>query len=156
MIRLTLREWASVAEIAGTIAVVISLLMVVYSLERNTVAISAQGVNEIYDGYREIQVALLADPELIRVSVQGREDPGSLSEMDREIFQIWVALNLDLWDRMLVRISEGLIDPDTAEPWDEYFREWTRRNVTREHWEEHKWGWPSGTFQAQVEAVLDH
>jgi len=39
---------------------------------------------------------------------------------------------------------------------DEYFRERTRRNVTREQWEEWKWGWPSGNFKAQVEKALDH
>ncbi len=59
MRRLGLSDWASIAEITGTIAVVISLLIVAYSLERNTTALSGQIVNEMYDANREIGQILL-------------------------------------------------------------------------------------------------
>jgi len=156
MQKLNLSEWAHVAEIAATIGVVVSLLMVVYSLERNTVAISGSGANEIFDGLREIQIAVLNDRELVDITARGGEDPGSLSAAEMETYEVWVGLHLDLWDRMSIRESEGLIDPAASAPWHEFFREWTRRNVTREQWVLWKWGWPSKSFQAQVEAALDH
>jgi hypothetical protein len=156
MRKLDLSEWAHVAEIAGTIGVVVSLLLVVYSLERNTVSVSGSGVNEIYDGMREIQIAVLTDRELSEIIVQGREDPESLTTAEAMAYETWVAIHLDLWDRLHNRESEGLIDSEASAPWHGFFREWTRRYVSREQWRQWKWGWPVGSFQAQVEAVLDH
>jgi len=117
MNRLTLRDWAAMAEIAGTIGVVVSLLMVVYSLNQNTVAISGSGVNEIYDGYRSMQIARIENPEMAMIVKKGATDHDSLSEMEQELYILYVSMNLDLWDRMINRESEGLIDPASSEPW---------------------------------------
>jgi hypothetical protein len=156
MNRLTLRDWAAMAEIAGTIGVVVSLLMVVYSLNQNTVAISGSGVNEIYDGYRSMQIAMIENPEMAMIVKKGATDHDSLSEMEQELYILYVSMNLDLWDRMINRESEGLIDPASSEPWHLFFQEWTRRHVSRELWAQQKWGWPTERFQKQVEALLDH
>ena len=156
MNRLTLRDWAAMAEIAGTIGVVVSLLMVVYSLNQNTVAISGSGVNEIYDGYRSMQIAMVENPEMVMIAKRGETDYESLSEMEQELYVLYVAMNLDLWDRMINREAEGLIDPESSKPWHLYFQEWTRRHVSRALWEQEKWGWPAKRFQDQVEALLDH
>ncbi len=156
MKKLGLSEWAAVAEIAGTIGVVISLLMVVYSLNQNTIAISGQGVNDIYDGYREMQLAMIENPEMVMITKRGMADFDSLSESDQELYKLYVAMNLDLWDRMTTREREGLISPETSEAWHAFFREWTSRNVSRALWEQEKWGWPGAWFQQQVEAQLTH
>ena len=156
MNKLTLRDWAAVAEIAGTIGVVVSLLMVVYSLNQNTVAISGQGVNEIYDGYREMQLAMIENPEMVMIVKRGMTDHDSLSEREQELYRLYVAMNLDMWDRLTTREKEGLISPESSEAWHAYFREWTSRYVSRALWEKEKWGWPAGRFQQQVEAQLNH
>ena len=156
MKKLTLSEWAHVAEIAGTLGVVISLLMVVYSLERNTIAISGSGANEIFDGLREIQIAVLNDRELSDIIIRATGNPESLTAVEVATYETWAFMHLDLWDRMSARESEGLIEPAASVSWHEFFREWTRRHVSREQWLKWKWGWPSKTFQAQVEAALDH
>lgn len=49
MRRLTLSEWAAVGEIVGTIAVVISLVFVVYGLNQNTAAIHGSTENIIFE-----------------------------------------------------------------------------------------------------------
>jgi len=54
MQKLRLSERASIAKIAATIGVVISLPVVAYSLERNTTDLSGQFVNDMYDANREI------------------------------------------------------------------------------------------------------
>jgi len=78
-----LLEWASLAEIVGTTAVVISLLFVAYSLERNTIAVSGQVANDIYDANREIQLTLLTHPELESIIDRGRKDVSNLSDLER-------------------------------------------------------------------------
>ena len=156
MNRLTLRDWAAVAEIAGTIGVVVSLLMVVYSLNQNTIAISGQGVNEIYDGYQQMQLAMVENPDMGLIAKRGMTDHSSLSERDQELFRLYVSMNLDLWNRLTDREREGLIDPESSDGWHAYFREWTARYVSRDYWEHEKWGWPDAKFRHQVEAQLNH
>lgn len=60
----------------------------------------------------------------------------SLSEMKKELCAPYVAMRRDSWNRMINREMEGLIDPESSKDWHLYFREWTRRYVSRELWEQ--------------------
>jgi hypothetical protein len=155
MKKMTLSQWAQVSEIGGTLAVVISLLTVVWSINQNTAAMSARGVDDIYDGWRETQVVLASNSELHEIVYRARNSPEQLSAFELDKYEIYVGMNLDLWDRLHQRVQDGLIDKETAAPWDRFFREWTRRYVTRQQWEQWKWGWTSDEFLARVEAALD-
>ena len=48
MVRVQIWGWASIAEVVGTIAVVISLVFVVLSIKQNTRAIEAAEMNNIW------------------------------------------------------------------------------------------------------------
>jgi len=156
MKKITLSQWAQIAEIGGTLAVVISLLTVVWSINQNTAAMSARGVDDIYDGWREIQLVLVSSPEVHEIAYRGQTSPELLSAFELDKYEVFVGMTLDLWDRLHQRVQDGMIDEETAAPWDRYFAEWTRRYVTRQQWEQWKWGWTTNEFQARVEAVLDH
>jgi hypothetical protein len=156
MKKLSLSQWAQVAEISGTFAVVISLITVVWSINQNTAAMSARGVDDIYDGWRDIQMVLSSNSELHEITFRGQHTPELLSGIELDRYEVYVGMCLDLWDRLHQRVSDGMIDEQTAAPWDEYFAEWTRRSVTRQQWELWKWGWTSSDFIARVESVLDH
>lgn len=157
MQRLKLSDWASVAEIFGTIAVVVSLLIVAFSLERNTRAVSGQSADVITSAMREIDTSLLNDPELLMISIKGGEDPYSLTGLQFARYQQWVVMNLGVWEQLLARQGYGLLQNEAVVGWDEYFVEWTGRHVTRELWEDIAWNFPavtSGYFQSRVEAAL--
>ena len=47
MKRLALPEWAALAEIIGTVAIIASLLFVAYEINRNTLVLQGTGENEI-------------------------------------------------------------------------------------------------------------
>ncbi len=123
MRKMRLRDWAAVAEIAGTIAVVISLLFVASNVQRNTDSLSGQYANEMYDALQRIDLVVMADPELIRITTQGRDDPNSLSELDTEIFELYLGTYLEIWDRVNARQQEGLLQADIANYWHEYFHD---------------------------------
>ena len=57
MSKLKLTEWAAVSEIIGTVAVVISLLFLAFSVNRNTVVMQASNDNFVY----ELQFARVRD-----------------------------------------------------------------------------------------------
>jgi hypothetical protein len=49
MRKLNLTEWAAVSEIIGTVAIVISLLFVAYSVNQNTAVMQASNDDFIYE-----------------------------------------------------------------------------------------------------------
>ncbi len=153
MRKLSLADWASVAQIAGTVAVVISLLLVASSLERNTAAVSGQTADDVYNAMEQINFTVLDSPELLLVTIRGKDDSAGLSQLEREQYKLWVVTHLNIWERMLVRVNEGLIKPETIEGWPEWFEEWARRNLPEEIWDELRWNYPGGDFAARVDAA---
>ena len=154
MQKLSLSQWASVAEIGGTVAVVISLIFVVISLERNTAALSAENADDLYDAFRQIELVVLNNSELANITVRGASDPDSLSQAETEIYKMWATQYLDLWERTLVREKEGLIQPGTLEGWDEWYGDWVLRHLTYEMWKDLEWNWTEGTLRKKVEALF--
>jgi hypothetical protein len=130
MQKLSLSQWASVAEIGGTVAVVISLLLVAISLERNTAAVSAENSDDLYDAFRQIELVVLNNSELANITIRGAADPDSLSEAETAIYKMWATQYLDLWERTLIREKDGLIQPGTLEGWDEWYGDWVIRHLT--------------------------
>jgi hypothetical protein len=152
--KLGLSDWASIAEITGTIAVVVSLLFVAYSLERNTTALSGQYVNEMYDANREISQILLANPELASIIERGQTDFASFSDSETLQYEQFLTLHLDIWERAITRENEGLIDEQSVAGWHKYYGEFFRRHMTRELWEEMRWQWTDPELFQRVDSAL--
>ena len=155
MQKLSLPQWASVAEIGGTVAVVISLILVVISLERNTDALSAENADELYDAFRQIELVVLNNSELANITIRGATDPDSLSQAETEIYKMWATQYLDLWERTLIREKDGVIQPGTLEGWDEWYGDWVIRHLTYEMWKDLEWNWTEGTLRKKVENLFD-
>jgi hypothetical protein len=154
MQRLRLADWASIAEIVGTVAVVVSLLIVAYSLERNTTALSGQFLNEMYDANREIGQILLLNPELVSIIDRGQADVSDLTPSEILQYKQYLALNLDIWERAITRENEGLIDERSVEGWHEYHHEFFRRSLTKKIWKEMRWQWKNPELHQRVDAAV--
>jgi len=153
--KLKLSEWASAAEIVGTAAVVISLIFVILSVDRNTAAITFQVSDELYNTVRELNLNLINNPELFDITKKAAIDPYDLNEAEMEKYRVWLHLYLDLWERASDWEGSALIEAETLAPWNVYFSEWTRRNLTREIWEDIKWQYPEPSpFRDRVESAL--
>ena len=153
MRKLSLSDWASLAEVAGAIAVVISLVFVVLSLDRNTAAITSQVGDTSYEAIRELNLLLLSNPELFEITTKAAADIDSLDANELEKYKIWVHVYIDLWERFYDWDVSGVIGEDYG-GWHEYFSAWTGRHVTRELWDDIKWQFTNPAFNDQVEAAL--
>ena len=153
MRKLTLSEWASVAEITGAIAVVISLVFVVISLERNTAAITSQVGDTSYEAVRELNLLLINNPELFDITMKATVSLDALDEAELEKYKIWIHAYIDLWERFYDWEASGVIDEDYG-GWHEYFSEWTGRHVTKELWDDIKWQFTNPDFNGHVESAL--
>jgi len=155
MRKLSLSEWASLAEIVGSFAVVISLILVVFSVDRNTAAIKAQVDDASYAAVREVNLSLLNNPELFDITLRAVRGLDNLDEAELEKYKAWLHINLDLWERYFDWESSGLIltnGNDTG--WNDYFSAWTKRYISRETWSQIKWQYTNPSFSRQVELVL--
>ncbi len=155
MRKLNLSEWASAAEIVGTAAVVMSLLFVGFSVQRNTAAITYQVSDDAYNTVREINLNLLNNPELLSITTKAATEPDNLSETEMEQYKVWLHVYIDLWERISDWEDSELIQRESMEPWHEYFSEWTKRHLTREIWEDIKWKYIGDPkFRDRIESVL--
>lgn len=66
--KLKLSDWASIAEIIGTVAVVFSLLLVARSVDQNTRVVESVEASKIWEAWRDVVVLpVIAGGELADV-----------------------------------------------------------------------------------------
>ena len=154
MSKLELKDWAAVAEIVGTIAVVISLIFVAQSVNRNSAIASSAITDNVYTALREVELSVLSNPELQNVIIQGRDNPESLNAHEMDQYERYVVMYLDEWDRIDARDQLGLLRSENLAGWHPYFESWLSRHVTRELWERVKWNYADSGITERVEAAL--
>ena len=107
MSKLALRDWASVAEIIGTIAVVVSLLFVAYSVNHNTEVLQSLNDNLLYE-YDDRAIADLINDESMAAIMVKLDNAETLSEIERERFEQYMTRYLNMWELAHDRYVEGL------------------------------------------------
>lgn len=144
MRKLSLPEWAALAEIAGTVAVVVSLLMVAHNLDRNNSMVSAQISDNTYDALREAELFRLGSTDLLAITSNLPVAWNDLTRNEQELYRSWVYLYLDEWDRLFSRQDDGLILSENLDDWHVYFNVWAEKHVTPDVWEVIRWRYQTG------------
>jgi hypothetical protein len=151
----SLRDWAAISEIIAAVAVSVSLVFVVISVNRNTVELQAQNINDLYDSLREIEMTVLADVELaeiVRLVEAGSFD--SLSETDAFRYTVFMTQHLAIWEQVYSRRQDESVSAEVYGGWLEYFRLFARQTLPRAVWEKRKAWFTDPGFQAEVESAL--
>ena len=151
--RLDLSGLAAIAEVIGTIGIILSLVFVAYSVNTNTKEVRASQINAIYDATRQMEMTVASDPEWVGIILQGRSRAEQLSEIDQYRYDAYVVATLDLWDQLLTRAAEGLMDEEEIEGWDIYFEAWVERFVTDSDWQRIRWQYV-GLILTRMDAAL--
>ncbi len=148
MIEEKVRTWAALAEIVGTVAVIISLVFVVQSIDQNTRAVEAAQMNNIYTGWREaVQVPILSDPVLADTIAKARAGD-ALTPGEQIRWDIFVGGKMDNWSQMFNLHENGVISTEVWQMWnvgfwvhwdrDEMASKWaTNREIYGEAFRQH-------------------
>ena len=152
MRKLGLTDWASIAEIAGMVGVMVTLVFVAVSLQHNTTAVSAQAIDQVWEASRNIDRILIQDPDLLTLTNNGLAGWQTLSPSERERYVYWVGMNIDIWEQILERHNAGLLTPEEMLGWNEYYTEFTKRKMNQEIWNEIRWWW-AGAGEPVIERV---
>lgn len=143
-----------ILEAVGIVAVVASLVFLAWEIRQNTAVISGQSVNELYDAIREIDLIILADGELIRITEHTADTVAELTPVERRQYVHYLALMIEVWERAIARETDGLIDPENVAGWHIYFEDFIRRHLTQEIWQDIRWNWKDPALHRRVDAAL--
>ncbi len=70
----SVKKWTTIAEIAGTVAVIVSVSFVIRSIDQNTRAIEAAEANNIWEAWREVHVLpVINNPEFAAIYAKVRD-----------------------------------------------------------------------------------
>ena len=153
--RLSLTEWAALAEVVASLAVVVSLLFLVFTIRQNTNAMHGAGENILFERHAELQNLVISDPSLAAIFVRMRAGE-ELSDVDAIRWEKYELNVLDIWALAHSRYRNGLLSDDAWTAWDTYFVSEFKGGtptLTRERWQGHQSGFDRA-FWEHVNASL--
>ncbi len=156
MKKLTLTEWAAAGEIVGTVAVVISLLVVAYSIDRNTAATHASNENILFERHADLANQFMLDPTLAEILVKRRNGDADLSDVEAVRWEKYELNLLDIWAMAYNRHQRELLAENQWVAWDTYFTHMFSTGgeaITKARWEELQYGFDD-EFWKHVGAAL--
>lgn len=133
MRKLNLQNWAAIAEIVGTVAIIVSLVFVVHGLNQNTKALQVANLNQIYDRIDSVNSDLVSSPELASLYVKEVFGVDGLTAEEAQ-FAIVMRRELNQWEQFWFWKLDGVIDQAVWEEWDGYYAEYLSNHFSKELW----------------------
>ena len=158
MKKLTLTEWAAAGEIVGTVAVVISLLVVAYSIDRNTAATHASNENILFERHAELANQFMLDPTLAEILIKRRDDEADLSDVEAVRWEKYELNLLDIWAMAYNRHQRELLAESQWIAWDTYFKHMFSTGgeaISKSRWEELQYGFDKNFWEHVGAALFD-
>ncbi|MDX1554440.1 MAG: hypothetical protein R3212_00265 [Xanthomonadales bacterium] len=155
MSRLSLKNWAQFSEIIAAVAVVVSLVFVVLSINRNTLELQAQNTNDLYDALREIEMTVLADAELADIVRQ--VETGAFERLDEQEayrYTMFITQHMSIWEQMHARVVDGTVSQEVYADWEEYFIVFSGQMLPPSVWERRRAWFTDPAFQQKVDAAI--
>lgn len=152
MKKLDLSGWAAVSEIVGSVAVVLSLLFVGYSVTRNTLALQAANDNFIFQIQDGILGDLARDAELANIIFNGSSQV-ELSEIEEYRYSTHGLRDMIMWELAYVRHKEGLFSAEQWEVWDRAYAIQFKSDFTDQWWADNR-QWVRDDFAKHVDAMI--
>jgi hypothetical protein len=156
--KLTLTEWAAAGEIVGTIAVVISLLFVAFSINRNTDAMQASNENILFERHTDLASHFMIDPTLAELMLKQRKGSADLTEAEAIRWEKYQLGMLDIWALAHSRFQHDLLSEDQWVTWDRYFTHMFSKEseaISKARWEELQYGFETKYWEHVGAALFD-
>ncbi len=129
------KKWAAIAEVFGTLAVIVSLIFVGISIRQNTAVVQGNQQNLLYeltDSWFSDQVN---NPELYEIE-QKAADPESLTYVERRRFTTQTFRAMNVWENAYFKHKNGLLTDDQYQSWHNANAEWIECCLPRWVWDD--------------------
>ncbi len=148
------KKWAAIAEVFGTLAVVVSLIFVGISIRQNTVVVQANQQNLLYeltDSWFSDQVS---NPELFEIESRAA-DPESLTYVERRQFKTQTFRAMNVWENAYFKHKNGLLTDDQYQSWHNANAEWIECCLPRWVWDDMRENEFHPDFVDLVDAIFE-
>ncbi len=144
-------KWAAISDILETAAVVVSLLFVAYSVNRNSAVLQAANDNFAYQiqDQRVGDIANNAELAAIDLKVRNNEE---ISEIEKHRILSQHLRELNMWELSYVRYNQGLYSAEQWYNWNGYYEIGLTAALPKEWWVEVK-PWYQDDFAKHVDAA---
>jgi len=133
MKELGLSGWAAIAEIVASVAVVFSLLLVAYSISRNTEQVETANSNFLYQLDEIVTGDLSRDAGLATISVKMQQKE-VLSDVEKFRYITVQERYLGVWEIAWTQHKSGSLSPVDWHDWDEYLSNLMTSSLPHEWW----------------------
>ena len=107
-----LEKWAMVGEIIASIAIVVTLAILIVELRGNTSAIQVATIDNVTGGWTDLNESVVSDPQVARALIVGLYNPDALSDVEAVQFSMWLRMFGNQVERVARHHALGLI-PDS-------------------------------------------
>ena len=126
---------SAIAEWAGTIIIIITLVYLARQVHLNNVTNRVAGIIGIADAAREIHFTLAGDRDTARIFLVGISNPDELDEIDRGRFELFMWGVLRQMESFHVQYEQGIITEAAMKAYARLSVDLIGSNdVLREHW----------------------
>ena len=141
----------AIGEIGGALVVAVSLIFVVYSINRNSAVMQASNDNFLYELQHARIRDFLTSPGMASIYVK-RNRNEELTE-EEHVRLLWdQSLEISVWEIAFIRYRDGLFSSKQWEAWNNYFVDVFTNQFPAESWAEHRDMVPED-FRNHVDAV---
>jgi len=150
MKRLSLSDWASIAEVVGAVGVIVSLLFVVQSINKNTAALATSAESEFLDAWRSaVQIPFYTNERLAEIQLKVHTGQ-QLSPVEAKMWENSLRALFDTWSQGYGAYRTGVMAEDAWEEWDAaIFTLWERERMG-EFWDEMGQHWAATAFGEHI------
>lgn len=117
----------AVAQIISSIAVVVSIILLVMEYKRANILNEKSIESQVYARVVEMNRLLIENESLAGIILAAYSTPDSLSEVERMRYLAYEHIFLDNWETMWTGYNDGLIDEKTWREWNHWFVKEVRR-----------------------------
>jgi hypothetical protein len=133
MSKRSLADWAAIAEIAGTGAILVSLIFVVMSIQQNTAQLRLQNENFLYELQDAAQADFVASSELIDISIK-LDNAEALTPSEFRRYAAHLARSINVWEMIYYWNRSGHIEEQSWQDWDEFYAAGAESQVFKQLW----------------------
>jgi len=133
MSMLDLSGWAALAEIVATVAVVLSLLLVAYSIKRNTDEMETANSNFLYQLDAQIAGDLSRDVRLATMLLK-MEQKEALTDVEKIQYVAYKERHLGLLEIAWTQYKSGSLSIVDWRDWDKYLSNYVTDGLPKEWW----------------------
>jgi hypothetical protein len=137
---LNLSDWAALAEIVGTVAVVISLLFVAYSIKRNTGEMETTNSNFLYQLDAQIGADLSLDVGLATMILKMKQQE-ALTDVEKIQYVALQERYLTILEIAWTQYKSGSLSSTDWRDWDKYLSDFVKDGFPKEWWLECRYGY---------------